>query len=71
MYLICYDDDERYVPIAVHETAAAALRDIDRIADETSAQLAANGEGRDDFALHLRIYDQDTGEIVARGAILR
>ena len=46
-------------------TPAEALAALDRIADETTRQLAANGEGSDEFALHLLVREAETGEVAA------
>ncbi|MGQ0631975.1 MAG: hypothetical protein ACT4P1_13130 [Sporichthyaceae bacterium] len=71
MLEICMDDDDDDggAVLAVHDTAAAALNDLDRIAELTAAQLAANGEGDRGFELGLLVRDAGSGAIVVRSCI--
>lgn len=68
MFEICMDDDYDQV-LAVAHSPAAALAEIARIADQTAAQLRANGEGHDNFVLSLAVWDTELGIIVARSGI--
>jgi hypothetical protein len=68
MYEICFDDQADHV-LAVVPTPQEALAELDRIADETAAQLAANGEGHEQFLLSLVVWDVERGEVVARSGI--
>ncbi|HEX3613778.1 MAG TPA: hypothetical protein VHU88_18970 [Sporichthyaceae bacterium] len=43
--------------------------ELDRIADDTTAQLAANGESHREFLLSLVVWDTELGEIVARSGV--
>lgn len=63
MFEICMDDSHSHV-LAVHGTAAAALNDLDRIAEATAIQIAANGEGGVDFALRLVVRERPSGLVV-------
>jgi hypothetical protein len=51
--------------LATCDSPAAALAALDRIADETARQLAANGEGAEAFALYLVVRDAGTGDVAA------
>lgn len=68
MFEICLDDNYDLV-LAVAPDPAAALAEIARIADQTAAQLRANGEGHREFRLTLAVWDTELGEIVARSGI--
>lgn len=68
MFEICMDDDHGHV-LAVHGTAVDALDALDRIADDTAAQLVSNGEGHFVFRLHLLVRDVAVGEVVVRSEI--
>lgn len=57
-----YESDEM---VATCSTSEEALEALDRIADETAAQLTANGEGSTEFALHLLVREATTGEVAA------
>jgi len=70
MFEIYLDDETGHV-LAAHNTVAAAAADVDRIGDLTMAQLAANGEGQEQFLLRLTVRDTETGEVVIRSGIFR
>jgi hypothetical protein len=57
-----YDSDELLTTCA---TPVEALAELDRIADDTAGQLAANGEGADAFALYLLVRESETGDVAA------
>lgn len=60
MYEIRAEDDPS-TPLASVATPAATDAALDRISIEVGEQLAANGEGRSQFSLHLVIYDTVAG----------
>ena len=68
MYEICLDEQTDWV-LAVAHTPEAAMAELDRIADETAAQLRANGEGHEEFLLSLIVWDTELGEVVARSGL--
>ncbi|MGQ0842791.1 MAG: hypothetical protein ACT4QF_01530 [Sporichthyaceae bacterium] len=68
MYEIRIDEADGRV-IARAQTPDGALRQLDRIADETAAQLQANGEGGNEFLLELLVWDTERAAIVAKAGI--
>jgi hypothetical protein len=55
--------------LGVARTPDDAMVELDRIADETAAQLRANGEGHQQFLLSLAVWDTELGVVVARSGI--
>lgn len=68
MYEICFDENYDHV-LTTARTPQEAMAALDRIADETAAQLRANGEGHQEFLLSLAVWDTESGEIVARSGV--
>ena len=70
MYEIYLDDSSKHV-LARADTFHAAELEVDRIADETMAQLAANSEGQEHFFLSLAVRDAATKEVAMRSGVFR
>jgi hypothetical protein len=68
MYEICIDEQGDHV-LAKARPPEDALAELDRIGDETAAQLRSNGEGHEQFVLRLLVYDMETGEVVAQSGV--
>jgi len=65
MYEVRISDDESEQILAVHDTIAAAMADVDRIVEATRTQLNANGEGHNRYWLQIVIRDSAGESIVA------
>jgi hypothetical protein len=68
MFNIYFDDEDDFdstrTPLASHADHLAAIDDLDRIAEQTRAQLKANDEGHSGYLLCLCIHDTRLGRLV-------